>query len=129
MLHCMPHSTLQKQNNYYFLRFITEFFFQITIISPNSVILCYLRLITKTNLICFVFAVKWRLNSFQWLLILMLTQTGKSISFVAQVTGTGEATRGVGTDSIRVTVISISGTLINIYNNYYSKSISSSSQE
>ena len=46
----------------------------------------------------------------------MLTQTGKSISFVAQVTGTGEVTRGVGTDSIRVTVISISGTLINICN-------------
>ena len=46
----------------------------------------------------------------------LLTCTGESISTVALVTGTGEATRGVGTVSIRVTVISRSGTLINIWN-------------
>ena len=42
------------------------------------------------------------------------TYTSKSISSVALVTGTSEATRGVGTESIYVTVISICGTLINI---------------
>ena len=46
-----------------------------------------------------------------------LTRTVDSISTVALVTGTSEATRGVGTDSISVTVISTSGTLINIWSN------------
>ena len=46
----------------------------------------------------------------------LLTHTGASISTVSKVTGTGEATRGVGTDSISVTVMSTSGTLINICN-------------
>ena len=46
----------------------------------------------------------------------LLTHTGESISTVALVTGTGEATRGVGTDSISVTIMSTSGTLIIIWN-------------
>ena len=46
----------------------------------------------------------------------LLTHTIASISSVSQVTGTGEATRGVGTDSISATVMSSSGTLINICN-------------
>ena len=44
----------------------------------------------------------------------LLTHTCESISTVAFITGTGEATRGVGTECISVTVISISGTLIKI---------------
>ena len=54
----------------------------------------------------------------------MLTYTGLSISTVALVTGASEATRGVRTESICVTVISVSGTLIIIC-----KSISSPTQE
>ena len=48
----------------------------------------------------------------------LLTCTVASISTVALVTGTGEATNGVGTDSISVTVISISHTFINICKGY-----------
>ena len=46
----------------------------------------------------------------------LLTHTGESISTVALVTGTGEAAKGVSTDSINTTVMSTSGTLINICN-------------
>ena len=42
------------------------------------------------------------------------TCTGESISTVTLATGTGEATRGVGTVSIRVTGSSTIGTFINI---------------
>ena len=48
----------------------------------------------------------------------LLTHTDESISTVALVTGTGEATRGVGTASISVTAISISHTFINICKGY-----------
>ena len=46
----------------------------------------------------------------------MHTCTSDSIPTVSLVTGTGVATNGVGTASISVTVISTSGTLINICN-------------
>ena len=49
----------------------------------------------------------------------LLTHTGESISTVSLDTVTGEATRGVGTDSISVTVMSTSGTLIKICNSKY----------
>ena len=53
----------------------------------------------------------------------LLTYTIASISSVSQVTGTGEATKGVGTDSISVTVMSTSGTLINICNQISTESM------
>ena len=53
----------------------------------------------------------------------LLTHTSESISSVSQVTGTDEATRDVGTDSICVTVMSTSGTLINICNQISTESI------
>ena len=53
----------------------------------------------------------------------LLTHTIASISSVSQVTGTGEATRGVGTGSISVTVMSTNGTLINICNQIPTESI------
>ena len=46
-----------------------------------------------------------------------LTYAYDSISSVSLVTGTDEATRSVGTGSISVTIISISSTLVNIWQN------------
>ena len=43
-----------------------------------------------------------------------LTFAGTAISSVSLVTGTGEATRSVGTDSIKITVMTPISTLINI---------------
>ena len=45
----------------------------------------------------------------------LLTHTGESISTVAIITGTGEATMGVGTDSISVTYISTTTCIVIVY--------------
>ena len=47
-------------------------------------------------------------------MIAELTNTCDAISSVSLVTGAGEATRGVGTGSIGITVINTSRTLISI---------------